>query len=278
MAIISIIMLSLDLYEHQAYQVTLGIIYNISYTWALYVLALFYIGTRTLLVGHSPVFKFMAVKLIVFFTFWQFIIISYSPSSIPSHAQAMILNDFILVLEMTIFAILHRYAFSYKEFVTPVQHVSVSILENTLSVLSVRDVVADVSHNFKGSYREYQLYNANGNMSAVTPVHIQGNGTPKYKTSTNGGEALLEDGERIQADGDVELESMQMHAHSRNGSGSVPRVSPLRPHVDVHIHSTSRPASVSPSHAELSTVALDDEIDIHERINGAPDSMDDDGI
>lgn len=47
------------------------IVYNVSISLALYALILFYHATAHLLRPFSPLFKFAAVKGIIFFSFWQ---------------------------------------------------------------------------------------------------------------------------------------------------------------------------------------------------------------
>ena len=47
------------------------IAYNLSVTLALYGLVLFYAATRALLSKYHPVLKFLAIKSIVFLSFWQ---------------------------------------------------------------------------------------------------------------------------------------------------------------------------------------------------------------
>lgn len=47
------------------------IVYNLTYTTALYALLLFYMGTHELLAPFNPMLKFTVVKLVVFLTFWQ---------------------------------------------------------------------------------------------------------------------------------------------------------------------------------------------------------------
>ncbi|CAM8925760.1 unnamed protein product [Rhodiola kirilowii] len=54
----------------QAY-LYLTIIYTISYTMALYALALFYFACRDLLQPFNPVPKFILIKSVVFLTYWQ---------------------------------------------------------------------------------------------------------------------------------------------------------------------------------------------------------------
>ncbi len=47
------------------------IVYNITYSVALFALFVFYKGAHTLLAPFNPMLKFLLVKSVVFFTFWQ---------------------------------------------------------------------------------------------------------------------------------------------------------------------------------------------------------------
>jgi len=49
---------------------------NVSVTLALYYLVLFYIVAHDPLQPFRPIAKFLCVKMIIFFTFWQGIVIS----------------------------------------------------------------------------------------------------------------------------------------------------------------------------------------------------------
>merc|ERR1712117_735134 len=71
-----------NLYESDVYQTILLIIYNTSYTLALYGLFLFYLAVREFLKGHNPVGKFFAIKSIVFVTYWQYLVISFIPEDL----------------------------------------------------------------------------------------------------------------------------------------------------------------------------------------------------
>lgn len=55
----------------------LTIIYTISYTMALYALAVFYFACRDLLQPFNPVPKFIIIKSVVFLTYWQ---VKFPPS------------------------------------------------------------------------------------------------------------------------------------------------------------------------------------------------------
>ncbi len=47
------------------------IVYNVTYTVALYALLLFYLGAHDLLAPYNPLLKFVLVKSVIFMTFWQ---------------------------------------------------------------------------------------------------------------------------------------------------------------------------------------------------------------
>lgn len=145
-AILSLIMLAAGKYDDIVYQWFLFIVYNISYSWALYVLYLFYQATKDLLRDFKPVQKFFAVKLVVFMTYWQ----SLGVAVVPGISEPARWNDFILCIEMLVFALLHLSAFGAGEFRSSFEH---SVVDNMGSVLSVRDVVHDTVHNFKPIYR-----------------------------------------------------------------------------------------------------------------------------
>ena len=49
----------------------LTIIYNVTYSLALYALLLFYLGAHDMLLPYNPLLKFALVKLVIFLTFWQ---------------------------------------------------------------------------------------------------------------------------------------------------------------------------------------------------------------
>ena len=120
---------------------------NFSQLWALYCLAMFYSGLKEELKPIKPFSKFLSVKAIVFFSWWQgfFIQIAVSTGYITHTAfytkdnVARALQNWLVCIEMLIFAICHKYAFSYKEFVD-VRDVSA---RNVLSALFDSTVPVD---------------------------------------------------------------------------------------------------------------------------------------
>ncbi|ETO20388.1 hypothetical protein RFI_16831 [Reticulomyxa filosa] len=88
------------------------ILYNVSYTVALYGLFYFYVACKGIISKHSPVKKFLAVKAVIFMTYWQSLFVPLLFGS--EYADKW--NDAILCVEMMIFAHLHYKAFPWYEF------------------------------------------------------------------------------------------------------------------------------------------------------------------
>lgn len=102
---------------------------NISQIWAMYCLVLFYQATKDMLAPIKPVPKFLCVKFVVFFCFWQSVVIAifakfgliprteFYDYNVEDIAKA--LQDFIICIEMFLAAIMHYFAFSHKPFIDP---------------------------------------------------------------------------------------------------------------------------------------------------------------
>jgi hypothetical protein len=115
LAALAIIFMLADVFDTAGAQWFLLVMYNLSYTTALYGLFLFYLGTKKLLKGFSPVGKFSAVKVIVFATYYQSLVVVAIPG-MDELGSSERWNDFIICIEMALFAIMHVYCFPYHEF------------------------------------------------------------------------------------------------------------------------------------------------------------------
>ncbi|KAM3569577.1 hypothetical protein VYU27_008332 [Nannochloropsis oceanica] len=133
MAAVSLIVTSKGLFWSRGYQASLLLIYNVSYSVALYCLALFYLGLKDILKSFSPIAKFLAVKAVVFATYWQSLLLLLW----AGEANASRWNNFILCLEMVPFSVFLGLAFSHKEYRQSLPD-NIDVLHNMKEVLSVR--------------------------------------------------------------------------------------------------------------------------------------------
>jgi len=100
------------------------LIINISQCWALYVLVLFYHELREELKPIRPLGKFLIIKGLVFFAWWQQMITVYLITShmipvykdVSSEDVGRAVQNLLIVVEMLLLAILHRVFFPYTDF------------------------------------------------------------------------------------------------------------------------------------------------------------------
>ncbi|CAF3014471.1 unnamed protein product [Rotaria socialis] len=114
------------------------IIINMSQILALYVLITFYINMKAELKPFQPMAKFIAVKLLVFFIFWQSVLMSGlatigvlrntkcdpttntycngSTTGFTVEQEKILLANILICVEMYFFAIAHHWIFSWKPY------------------------------------------------------------------------------------------------------------------------------------------------------------------
>ena len=108
------------------------ILTNLSQCWALYCMIFFYYATHNELSPIRPVGKFLSVKALVFFTWWQSVMISivYQMDMIPhyhssgesewtSEDVAKGLQDYLICIEMFVGAIVHTFVFPHSDYLPP---------------------------------------------------------------------------------------------------------------------------------------------------------------
>lgn len=106
------------------------VINNCSQVWAMYCLVLFYKAAHEELKPIKPFGKFLCIKLVVFASFWQGVLIAilvkvgiisanHTWSFYTVEDVANGIQNFVICLEMFIFAIAHYYVFSHKPYVDP---------------------------------------------------------------------------------------------------------------------------------------------------------------
>jgi len=116
-----------DFHPQYAY-LYIVIINNISQIWAMYCLISLYYVMRIELRPLNPISKFSAIKLVVFMTFWQSVLLAMlvffkilepketwawqTPKELANGLQA-----FLIIIEMFCLSLLHHYAFPVRPFI-----------------------------------------------------------------------------------------------------------------------------------------------------------------
>lgn len=144
----------------------LAIINNLSISLSLYCLVLFYTATEDRLKPFSPLPKFLCVKAILFFSFWQtcaFTLMQKAnfPGGVFSRKDtATIYQSVIISVELVFAAIAQAIAFDYKPFIQSRSQIELvnltkasnekkaNVLRNIGNVLNVKDVINDAHNTF----------------------------------------------------------------------------------------------------------------------------------
>ncbi|XP_051136663.1 uncharacterized protein LOC127255244 isoform X1 [Andrographis paniculata] len=146
----------------------LTIIYTVSYSVALYALALFYMACRDLLQPFNPVPKFIIIKSVVFLTYWQGVLVFLAAKSglIKDTEEAAEFQNFIVCVEMLVAAVGHLYAFPYKEYAGANIGPNRGLAASLAHALKLNDFYHDTVHQFAPTYHDYVLYNHDGDEGA----------------------------------------------------------------------------------------------------------------
>jgi len=138
----------------------ISIMYNTSITISLYFLVLFYEATKDILSPFKPISKFLCIKAVIFFSFWQGVVIAvmvyfnlvieasgdWTQSDVATAAQ-----NFIICIEMLPCAIAYALTFGHKSFKKADAGHSHILLElnpknmitNFKDVANIHDVIID---------------------------------------------------------------------------------------------------------------------------------------
>jgi Organic solute transporter Ostalpha len=98
----------------------------VAVTIAMYSIIQFYYQVRKDIAQHSPLIKVLAIKLVIFLSFWQTIAISLLTSSGAIKPTSKFrtpdikvgIPSFLLCIEMAFFAFFHLFAFSWRDYTT----------------------------------------------------------------------------------------------------------------------------------------------------------------
>lgn len=175
LAIITLILKATDSYKEgdlrgDAGYLYVSLIYNISICIALYCLAVFWIVINDDVKPFRPMPKFLCIKGILFFCFWQSIAVSIlvSPLHLITHIGpyhdvehiSIAISDVLICYEMPFFAVAHMFAFSHTDYIDPLVHYAARMRfwYATRDAFGLRDVVEDSKATLHSTvnYRTYE--------------------------------------------------------------------------------------------------------------------------
>lgn len=148
----------------------LGIIYNVSISVSLYCLALFWYCLLDDLKPYRPLPKFLCIKAIIFFSYWQGVLLAilvltgfihdvgyYTPDNIATAIQ-----NTLMCIEMLGFAIGHWHAFTYKDFESYglMGYARLPMTYAIRDTFGIMDLVIDFKTTFYGSNYNYREFNS----------------------------------------------------------------------------------------------------------------------
>jgi hypothetical protein len=160
MVLVHLFVMAAGYEESSLWTIFNAIVYNITYSVALYALGLLYLTMHHHpgLMGKRPVAKFLSVKLVVFFTFWQQALIKLIP-----RAEENNYKEIAIMIEMLIFSIpINFLAFYWKEFRIPnlkggfIASTKLAF-RNLMRALSPWDLADSATMNFRQRYEAHVL-------------------------------------------------------------------------------------------------------------------------
>lgn len=178
-------------YDAAPWPLIRDIVYNITYTVAMYALALLYLTTHDhpSLKPKRPLAKFTCVKVVIFFTYWQQYLLVFFNLSLAQRSKTL---AFLTMIEMTLCAVpINWIAFPWREFQSGLLDPSVegsgggaielvesgggspsdklksqfnkfnlamnSVANNAKKVFSPHDMVDSANQNFSNKYKTHVL-------------------------------------------------------------------------------------------------------------------------
>jgi len=118
-----------DFHPNHAY-VYITIIINVSVFLSIYFLVLFYLSIRHVLAEYKPIPKFICIKAILFFSFWQSVLIAvlsyfgviHELDGWSSKDIARELQDTLICAEMFLLSVAHIFVFSHRPYAIKHSH------------------------------------------------------------------------------------------------------------------------------------------------------------
>ena len=130
--------------------VYISIVCNLSVTLSLYCLVMFYVATEKLLEPYKPIGKFLAIKAVVFFSYWQTSLfqVLFWFEVLESKQDISVLEGALLCVEMVLAAIGHHLAFPYAPYIKDESGRSPMSSTNLAHGIAKRHAYSDFDNEF----------------------------------------------------------------------------------------------------------------------------------
>ncbi|CAI2166840.1 20340_t:CDS:2 [Funneliformis geosporum] len=177
----------------------INLIYNVSCSLCFYCLIIFYVCTKEDLMPYRPMPKFLCVKAVIFFSFWQGFTLSILVSlgiihtdkgSEETESLSVSIQDFLITIEMVFASLAHYYAFSYKDYIdSSVRSGRMPIKYAFKDCMGFRDVIEDTLQTIRGSRFTYRTFEPAEGIAHIGPsrtarimagLRFTGGGAGKY--------------------------------------------------------------------------------------------------
>ncbi len=144
-----------------------GLLYNISITVSLYSLATFWMCLSPDLKQFRPMPKFLCVKLMIFASYWQGLLLSILVwlEVIPDIERytadniALAIQNALICYELPLFAISHWYAFSWKDYADPtISTARLPVKYALRDAFGIKDLMEDFKDTVWGNRYEYRYF------------------------------------------------------------------------------------------------------------------------
>lgn len=146
--------------------------YNLSVCLSLYCLGIFFMATQDDLEEFRPIPKFLCIKAVIFFSFWQgfaiSVLVAIGVMSKTTPEMAVAIQDFLICIEMVVASIGHWYAFSHKDYTeTDIQSARMPVYYAWRDACGIQDIIQDSLETLKGTRFTYRTFEPSEGVATV---------------------------------------------------------------------------------------------------------------
>ncbi|KAI9231131.1 MAG: organic solute transporter Ostalpha-domain-containing protein [Podila humilis] len=177
LAVVTMLLKANDAYNEGSLSLSSGyfwisFVYNLSVCLSLYCLGMFFMATQGDLEDFRPIPKFLCIKAVIFFSFWQGFAISVLVAAgvlrYTSAEDAVAIQDFLICFEMVFASLGHWYAFSHKDYTDiSVCSARMPIYYAIRDACGIQDIIQDSLETLKGTRFTYRTFEPSEGVATI---------------------------------------------------------------------------------------------------------------